>query len=397
MNPAAIILSSLTATSLLLSVALALAWRSFGRERHAAIWSIAFGLSAGTWVANLIAIDLPARKLPFTLLAMLASVCCFALIAHGFRRRAGLPARFDAMIPIGGVAVLAAWWGIAFSTNTGASRAVICLFCAAMLIVSAMSLRGERPNGRRATNAPFWMLTCFAGYTLALAAVAFFVTDARSTTGIVYNILLLIGLPTGLFGVGLFAMFLLAADLAEGMRQLAASDPLTGILNRRGFEQAAGLLVAQGLRQGRPLAIVIADLDHFKTINDRFGHGVGDAVLQCFVEHVGSTIRQGDLFGRLGGEEFVLMLPDTNGSHAIEAVERVRGGLAAAIEGLVPHAGISASFGIALLDRRGGTLTDALQRADQALYQSKLNGRDRITLADVPSTNAWVAVPRKVA
>jgi diguanylate cyclase (GGDEF)-like protein len=395
MNPAVIILFGLMATSLLLCIALAVAWRTFGRERHAALWAFAFGLSSATWTLNLLDVWTPQADTPITLLSVITSISSFALIALGFRRRVGLPERRDLMIAIGGATILFAAWAVLYSSNAGIARALVVFFCSGMLIVSARSLHAERQGSQRASgSAAFWMLTLFAAFMLGLGILALCTSTTNDLTYQLYHQLLLMGLPTGLFGVGLFAMFLLAADLAEAMRQVAACDPLTAILNRRGFEQAALPLVAQSQRYGRPLAVVIADLDRFKTINDRFGHGVGDAVLQCFAEHVGGAIRQCDLFGRLGGEEFVLVLPDTDAAEAIEVMERVRKGLAAAVGDLVPSAGISASFGVAMLDVRGDTLAEAMQRADHALYRSKMDGRDRITLADDPVV---AAVPRKAA
>ncbi len=396
MNPAAITLFSLTATSLLLSIALAVAWRTFGRERHAALWSIAFGLSSTKWAASLLGMWWPRADLPITLFTVVLSVTSFALIALGFRRRAGLPERFDIIVAVGGVTLIFAGEAVLSASEVGVSRALVLFFCAAMLIVSAMTLRAGPRHGDRATgSAAFWMLALFAAYDLGLGIMAMSVNGDAGYA--VYKMLFLMGLPTGLFGVGLFAMFLLAADLAEAMRKVAASDPLTAILNRRGFEQAAAPLVAQSKRHGRPLAIVIADLDRFKTINDRFGHGVGDAVLQCFAAHVAGTIRQCDLFGRLGGEEFILMLPETEAIEAVEAMERVRRGLGAAVRDLVPSIGISASFGVAMLYGRNDTLENAMQRADDALYRSKIAGRDRVTLADAPVAAMLTAIARRAA
>jgi diguanylate cyclase (GGDEF)-like protein len=383
MNPVVVILFGLMATSLLLCIALAVAWRTFGRERHAALWAFSFGLSSATWALDLLGVWTPRADAPLTLLAVITSIASSALIALGFRRRVGLPARLDVMIAVSGVTILFSGWAVLFSNNAGISRALVVFFCSAMLIVSARSLHAERRGSQRASgSAAFWMLTSFAGYTLGLGVLALCTSTKADLTYQLYHLLLLMGLPTGLFGVGLFAMFLLAADLAEAMRQVAASDPLTAILNRRGFEQAAAPLIAQSQRYGRPLAVVIADLDRFKAINDRFGHGVGDSVLQCFATHVGGTIRQCDLFGRMGGEEFILVMPDTDASEAVEAMERIRLGIGSAVDALLPSVGISASFGVALLMGRQDTLADAIQRADHALYQSKMAGRDRVTLAD---------------
>lgn len=410
MESAAIILFGLVATSLLLSIALAVAWRTFGREAHAALWSLAYGLSAANWAANLLKVWLLPADSGLTLISAICSIGSFALIALGFRRRAGLALRWDAILAAASVTILFVGTAILRSNEAGFTRALVVLFCAAMLVVSAMSLRAGGRQGRLATGgAAFWMLVAFAVYTTALGVLALCTPGGSAVPTEdpifrLYRLMMLMGVPTGLFGVGLFAMFLLAADLAEGMRRLASSDPLTGILNRRGFEQATAPLLAQAQRKGRPLALVIADIDRFKTVNDRFGHAIGDLALQRFAGHVNGVIRGCDLFGRLGGEEFVIVLPDTGDRAAIDAMERVRAGFAAAVPELGPDYRITASFGVAVLAGRHDTLADIMQRADEALYASKMMGRDRITLAPsrfVPTEIGcqpeldYIAMPRR--
>lgn len=412
MESAVIILFSLVATSLLLCIALAVAWRTFGREAHAALWSLAYGLSAANWAANLLKVWLLPSDSGLTLISAVCSIGSFALIALGFRRRAGLALRWDAIVATAGITIFFVGIGIWRSSEGGLTRALVVLFCAAMLVVSAVSLRAGGRDGRRATGgAAFWMIVLFAAYTTALGVLALrtpagFGYPTEDPTFRLYRLMMLMGVPTGLFGVGLFAMFLLAADLAEGMRRLAGSDPLTGILNRRGFEQAALPLIAQAQRRGRPLALVIADIDRFKAVNDRFGHTLGDLALQRFASHVGSVIRGCDLLGRLGGEEFVLVLPDSGDRAAIEAMERVRAGFGAAVPELGVDYRITASFGVAVLAGRDDTLAGMMQRADEALYMSKMQGRDRITLAPprlVPGEPErqpefdYIAMPRRLA
>ncbi len=383
MDSAAVILFGLVATSLLLSIALAVAWRRFGKEAHAALWSLAYGLSAANWTANLLKVWLLPADSGLTLISVVCSIGSFALIALGFRRRAGLALRWDAIVAAASVTIVFAGLAVARSHEPGITRGLVVLFCSAMLVVSAMSLRTRGREGQLATGgAAFWMLALFAIYTTALGVLAFCLpTDPHNSIYELYRLMMLMGIPTGLFGVGLFAMFLLAADLAEGMSRLAGSDPLTGILNRRGFEQAAVPLLAHSIRKARPVAVVIADIDRFKAFNDRFGHHLGDVVLQRFTAHVSATIRACDLFARIGGEEFVLVLPDTGDNAALEAMERIRAGLAAAVPELDSSCAITASFGVAVIAGRHDTLADMMRRADEALYRSKMDGRDRITLS----------------
>ncbi len=178
-----------------------------------------------------------------------------------------------------------------------------------------------------------------------------------------------------------FIVLILAKDRTMHAYKLAAAtDPLTGLLNRRGFfEAAAGMMTRYG-RNRTPISMLAIDLDHFKSINDRYGHAVGDAVLQLFAKVVGQTMRATDIVGRIGGEEFVVLLPSTIAEAAI-AAERVRAAFAAT--GFVrngQHVATTVSIGIA----SGSPLTAIdliIARADSALYRAKTNGRDRIEIA----------------
>ena len=167
-------------------------------------------------------------------------------------------------------------------------------------------------------------------------------------------------------------------DHQRALRRLATQDSLTGAANRRGFMDR--LLRAQGDAEqaDRPLALVMVDLDHFKRINDVHGHGVGDAVLREVAQRLRRQIRRGDLLGRLGGEEFAILLPDTDLEGARTQAEHV---LAALRGQPFPAAGqVTASLGVAQWNGREGT-SAWLHRADLALYEAKHQGRDRVIVA----------------
>jgi two-component system cell cycle response regulator len=161
---------------------------------------------------------------------------------------------------------------------------------------------------------------------------------------------------------------------SSAWRELASKDPLTGALNRRSFEEQTRALIAS--HAGRaPLAVVAVDIDHFKRINDRFGHDVGDAVLKEFARRVLQTSKRRDCLFRLGGEEFALLLPHTDLAAASAFAEVLRRSLDAA-----PFDGagrLSASFGVATL-MPGDTLDSLMKRADRALYAAKDAGRNRV-------------------
>jgi diguanylate cyclase (GGDEF)-like protein len=155
--------------------------------------------------------------------------------------------------------------------------------------------------------------------------------------------------------------------------QAALTDELTGVPNRRHILNLAESALTDPRRHSQPLSVAILDLDHFKRINDTHGHPVGDAVLRCFCDHTRTHLRTGQSLGRLGGEEFLVLLPGTVAGDARIAIERVRGSLPS-------HAGVKFTFSAGLAEARPGERVAALlERADQALYRAKSEGRDRVS------------------
>jgi diguanylate cyclase (GGDEF)-like protein len=167
------------------------------------------------------------------------------------------------------------------------------------------------------------------------------------------------------------------------LRQIAARDQLTGAWTRRAILDRMTAEIGRGLRHGRQASLVLADLDHFKAINDTFGHATGDEVLRFFTEQVAQLLRVSDEIGRWGGEEFAILLPETTGEAAFALMERVRTSLGGAGVPALEGKSVTASFGIAEL--RAGTDDAAawLARADKAMYAAKAAGRNRVaTYAD---------------
>jgi len=173
----------------------------------------------------------------------------------------------------------------------------------------------------------------------------------------------------------------------------ATTDPLTGLANRRSFSMASELEIARARKQQTPLAILSLDLDHFKRVNDQYGHGTGDLVLIQAARLLKSAMRDGDLAARVGGEEFVALLPNTALPHAMAAADRIRQSIAVAPVVLPDGTSLSVttSIGVALFRDSEFDLSPALARADQALYRAKEGGRNRVEpeqdgdLSDHPS------------
>jgi len=160
----------------------------------------------------------------------------------------------------------------------------------------------------------------------------------------------------------------------------AYSDYLTGLSNRRHFLEQAETELARVLRYGGELSILMLDIDHFKQINDTYGHKVGDMVLQKLAAVCHSTLRDVDIIGRIGGEEFAVVLPETDQGEALEAAERLRAALAAARVPLSSGLPLqfTASLGVATLKDSDTNIDTLLSQADQALYQAKNQGRNRV-------------------
>ncbi len=180
--------------------------------------------------------------------------------------------------------------------------------------------------------------------------------------------------------------------LREEVERLATTDPLTGLPNRRSFLETLRGELDRSNRYGRPFAVVMLDLDHFKRVNDDYGHTAGDEVLKTLADVLRPAIRRTDVLARIGGEEFAILFPEATLRQAADACERLR---LAVTHATVPVAGtrqsarFTVSFGVTEWAAGGDTFEDLVRRADQALYDAKRTGRNRVaTLAPKPRPRA---------
>ena len=178
------------------------------------------------------------------------------------------------------------------------------------------------------------------------------------------------------FSVGLV---LLAAERLRGeFQHLAMRDSLTGAMMRRVLIDASEQELARCRRHGRSMALLMLDIDHFKAINDTHGHQTGDRVLVDVVQRISALLRRPDLLARFGGEEFVLLLPETTEEEAVAVAGRIRAAVAAPVEGLPA---ITVSIGVTTNRADEARVDTLLSRADRALYKAKVGGRDRVETA----------------
>lgn len=172
--------------------------------------------------------------------------------------------------------------------------------------------------------------------------------------------------------------------MAEELQKLAITDELTGIYNRRKFNEISFREFIRAKRNKTPLSIIIMDLDHFKTINDTYGHATGDDVLKTVAKSISASLRSLDIFARYGGEEFIICLPETSIIAAQKVAERIR----LCINERVFHDEqnnvfkISLSLGVAQIKEFSETIEDAIRDADKALYEAKNLGRNKVFVSD---------------
>ena len=175
----------------------------------------------------------------------------------------------------------------------------------------------------------------------------------------------------------LLGFVLLASErIRNEFERLASHDSLTGALLRRSWLALAEQEMARGRRHKRPLSLLAMDLDHFKQINDTLGHAAGDQALIEFVGAVAAHLRSQDSLGRIGGEEFVLLMPETSGESARQAAERIR----LTTESLSGISPVTVSIGIAEMHSTDQTITELLARADAAMYRAKTLGRNQVAI-----------------
>jgi diguanylate cyclase (GGDEF)-like protein/PAS domain S-box-containing protein len=185
--------------------------------------------------------------------------------------------------------------------------------------------------------------------------------------------------------------------LNRRLAELAIRDPLTGLYNRRFMEASLEREIIEAERHGSPLSLVMCDIDHFKLINDTFGHQSGDEVLKAFGSLVKRRCRRSDIACRFGGEEFLVVFPGMPGAIAVKWADKVRAAIAGArVAKGADSLQVTASFGVATYPAHGHTWQELIAAADTAQYEAKAAGRNQVVVA-TPATEASAADPATLA
>jgi diguanylate cyclase (GGDEF)-like protein len=244
------------------------------------------------------------------------------------------------------------------------------------LVFTSDRLKAAAPDIDPGSARSFLFVPVFAGKSFwGAVGVASGTSDAGGWDGDAIRLLRTTADMTG--------AFLRIRAVESQLRKTSEIDPLTGVMNRRAFLAALQNEIARSLRHGHPLVLAIADLDHFKDINDTFGHDIGDQVLRDTAQAMREEMRAEDRVGRLGGEEFGILLPETDSGEARSALDRIRTHIASihragAFGDESRTASPRISIGFSLFRGRGDSSKALYRRADQALYRAKAAGRNRV-------------------
>ncbi len=238
---------------------------------------------------------------------------------------------------------------------------------------------------RRGSRAAGWFLIAWGlleAFTIATAA-RLLTADTDGAEGLLYY-----GLPLSMVTASIFVALGVADRLREQRVALtdaerrAQTDPLTGVLNRRSLVERLDAACSRARARGLPISLLFIDLDHFKAINDTFGHAAGDACLSAIVGPIQAELRQSDVVGRFGGEEFVVILSSADAAAAIPIAERILERVAhARVEGFGEPIALTCSIGVAASDTLGVWGEHLIARADAAVYAAKRMGRNRVQVA----------------
>ncbi len=366
---------SIVVVSLLFGVSLLVAWRQFGLKQHAMIWALSFMSSAIGHGLRIVGGLMPEQQYLTAMLACHASIGSFALLAWGFRLRAGRDNRGVAITWIVSTLFILVAWAFQLTEWRMFSRMATAIADAAFVGIIVYTLRGATGIALTVRR----ILTVYGLYISSVAIAAWLARAGGEIADASFIVVLSIGTPTGMIGTGILTLMIVAADLAKELKRQARHDYLTGVLNRRGFEEKVERRIA--LRHTPRGIVVVTDIDRFKTVNDRFGHAAGDIVIKRFADHIDSFAGVDHLAARMGGEEFALFLSRADMKDALKLVETIREGVPALFADCDSDLPITASFGLAVINP-GESFSSAYARADVALYQAKNTGRNRTMVAD---------------
>jgi len=369
-------------TNIMLGSIFLVSWLSISRKAYVLFWSLAFWMAVVNILLNAGRSLFPTAEI-YWVTVNFTSLIVQALSLAGFRQRAGMnPIPFWMMFYIIFIELLIIYFTL-INHHMGI-RVAIMPYSAVLL--AACCIYTINQVNRKLRPAEWGIVTIYSIFAILqfIAASAALMQGAEADEYYykIYQQVNFLVMPAAFCGLGLFAVLMLADDLAAKMRSLAYNDPLTKLLNRRGIEVTFKKLINKVSRDKLPLFVVLADIDHFKVINDTYGHQMGDFALQHLSGLLQRQVREDDIVGRLGGEEFVIIIQAEDISAAEHFTERLRQQIEShAITCQQQSITMTVSFGVIQLNEKYDNVFDAINDADELLYTAKNTGRNKVIVA----------------
>lgn len=365
--------------SFMLGIVFFVAWRTIERRPYTLTWSILFFAAVLKAVFNVYSDLFPSREF-YWLFVNAMSLWLQALGLIGHRQRRELVAcPLWLILYLVAVELAVAWFTIV-DPHVGLNMFFIPMSGLVTMLMAGYVIASVDRKLRAAEISTIVIYVLF-GISQGVAGVIALMQGATADEYYLdlYRQVNFLVHPGAFAGLGMFTILILADDLSERQRKLAVTDQLTGVYNRRGFEEMSEKVFSLSRRNDFDVSVAVADIDHFKSINDRFGHSKGDEALVSFAETLRQAVRDEDIIGRVGGEEFVIILPNTGLEKAHVVIERIR---KIVEDNPVDPTGVNismtSSFGLAKVDPSQENINDAIEHADKALYLAKDSGRNRV-------------------
>jgi diguanylate cyclase (GGDEF)-like protein len=383
-----------TCVTALLGLFMLFVWRQ-DRVRALAWWGAAYligGFSAAAWSIE----SLISPPLPVGIANALLFVSC-GMIWNAARIFHGRPVLWGALA-VGATAWLIACMSEDFLTSTPARIVLSSIIVATYTMLTSAELRRERRKHLLRRWSAIFMPILHGAVFLAPIPLASALPADGGVVSLASGWIAVFALEVMLYVVGTaFIVLMLSKEsLVRAHKDAALHDPMTGLFNRRGLFEAARDVLARQAKLHEPVSVLMFDLDHFKSINDRHGHSVGDEVLRLFAAIAAINMRAHDMLARFGGEEFVAILPG-DVVDAVNVADRVRVAFEAAAVQIGDHrltatVSIGAACGEPTMD-----IEELIGNADTALYRAKTNGRNRVEKASRADATAAQVVVLKAA
>jgi diguanylate cyclase (GGDEF)-like protein len=364
-----------------LSLTFFMAWRNFGRKPHALTWSVAFLAGSLQWLCSLY-VDLFPSMEAYLLVENAFSMVLVTLGLRGHCQRTRCRLLPNNLWPYALPVYALIAWHIIVTPHVGIRMTVVPAYAAVTMLLSAYIVLAYRERTRPAEWVVATGLGVFAITQVGAATLAFMQgATGYESMAAAYRHFNFLTLPAGYVAVSTFIILMMASDISAKLKKMAVQDQLTGLLNRRGFEEYGGRAFSAARRAGQSISVIMTDIDRFKHINDKFGHAAGDMALAHFARLFSESRRQEDVAARVGGEEFALLLPGTDLRGAMAIADQLCAKIGSTpLDTTVVGLPMTSSFGVATISEKDKSLDDVLLRADRALYRSKRAGRNQVDL-----------------